>query len=230
MSEAAPEGGEASRYYIESATSFQERRPRTLKSGHTFAVFNSRGDIVAAAGSPDGIYYRDTRYLSRLELRLNDAPLLLLSSNVQQDNVVLTVDLTNPDLGSGDQNKPLAERIHVNRRRYIAANCCYERLLVHNFDVVPHELSLSVDFASDFADLFEVRGQRRERRGRDSTEQRSGASIALRYVGLDGVERITTLSFDPPPTRLDGRHAQYELTLGSGEAMRAVLQIACDQR
>jgi len=230
MSEAAPEGGEASRYYIESATSFQERRPRTLKSGHTFAVFNSRGDIVAAAGSPDGIYYRDTRYLSRLELRLNDAPLLLLSSNVQQDNVVLTVDLTNPDLGSGDQNKPLAERIHVNRRRYIAANCCYERLLVHNFDVVPHELSLSVDFASDFADLFEVRGQRRERRGRDSTEQRSGASIALRYVGLDGVERITTLSFDPPPTRLDGRHAQYELTLGPGEAMRAVLQIACDQR
>jgi hypothetical protein len=38
----------------------------------------------------------DTRYLSRLELRLNSTPLLLLSSNVEEDNAVLTVDLDNP--------------------------------------------------------------------------------------------------------------------------------------
>ncbi len=230
MSEAGSEGGEASRFYIKSATSLQERRPRALKSGHTFAVFDPRGDIVAAAGSPDGIYHRDTRYLSRLELRLNDAPLLLLSSNVQEDNVVLTVDLTNPDLGPSNQGELRGERIHVNRRRYITPNCCYERLLVHNFDVVPHHLSLRLDYASDFADLFEVRGQRRERRGRDSIEQRSDASVALRYLGLDGFERITALTFDPPPTRLDGTSAQYELRLEPGEAMRAVLEIACDKK
>ncbi|MGA8759824.1 MAG: amylo-alpha-1,6-glucosidase [Stellaceae bacterium] len=230
MSEAASEGGEASRFSIESATSLQERRPRTLKSGHTFAVFDPRGDIVATAGSPDGIYHRDTRHLSRLELRLNNAPLLLLSSNVQEDNVVLTVDLTNPDLGPGDQNKLLGERIHINRRRYIAANCCYERLFVHNFDVVQHALSLNIDFASDFADLFEVRGQRRGRRGQQSTEQRSDSSIALHYFGLDGMERITTLSFDPCPTRLDGSQAHYQLTLKPGEAMRAFLQIACSKK
>ena len=103
MTETTPENGEASRFYIESAASFQERRPRVLKRGPTFAVFDPRGDIVAVRGSPDGIYHRDTRYLSRLELRLNDAPLLLLSSNVQEDNVVLTVDLTNPDPGEGQR-------------------------------------------------------------------------------------------------------------------------------
>lgn len=229
MPEATLENGETSRFYIESAAPFQNRRPQTLKHGHTFAVFDPRGDILAAAGSPDGIYHRDTRYLSRLELRLNDAPLLLLSSNVQDDNVVLTVDLSNPDLNAGGRNVLRGERIHINRRRYISRNCCYERLLVHNFDVVPHRLSLSIDFASDFADLFEVRGQKRARRGRQSIERRSDASVALHYVGLDGVERVTTLTFDPAPTRLDDTRARFERSLGSGEAMRAILQIACDE-
>jgi hypothetical protein len=39
------------------------RRLRTLKHGHTFAVFDRRGDIVTANGGSDGIYHRDTRYL-----------------------------------------------------------------------------------------------------------------------------------------------------------------------
>jgi hypothetical protein len=58
-------------------------------------VFDPRGDIIAATGSSDGIYHHDTRYLSSLELSLNSAPMLLLSSNVQEDNAVLTVDLAN---------------------------------------------------------------------------------------------------------------------------------------
>jgi hypothetical protein len=65
---------EASPFYIESNVPFQERRPRALKHGHTFAVFDRRGDIIAVSGGTDGIYHHDTRYLSRLELRLNNAP------------------------------------------------------------------------------------------------------------------------------------------------------------
>ena len=61
-------------------------------------MFDHRGDIVPGEGNSDGIYLHDTRFLSQLELRLNGAPLLLLSSNVQEDNAVLTVDLANPEL------------------------------------------------------------------------------------------------------------------------------------
>ena len=61
-----------------------------MKAGYTFALFDPRGDIVAGEGSSDGIYLHDTRFLSQLELKLNGAPLLLLSSNVQEDNAVLT--------------------------------------------------------------------------------------------------------------------------------------------
>ncbi|HEY3910692.1 MAG TPA: amylo-alpha-1,6-glucosidase [Stellaceae bacterium] len=227
MQQARPVGADGSPFYIESAP-FQERRPCSLKQGDTFAVFDPRGDIVAAERSPEGIYYRDTRYLSRLELRLNNAPLLLLSSNVQEDNVVLTVDLTNPGLLRAGRIALRGELFHVNRRKYIWQNCYYERLLIHNFDLVAHELTLSLGFAADFADMFEVRGQQRPRRGRMWIEQRSNAVVALRYSGLDGVERVTTLGFDPPPTRLDGAGASFAFALGPGEARRSVMRVACD--
>jgi glycogen debranching enzyme len=228
MVEARPEANEASPFYIEAAAPVQESRPRTLKQGHTFAVFDPRGDIVASSGGHDGIYHRDTRFLSRLELRLNDLPLLLLSSDVQEDNVVLAVDLTNPDFSRDGRIALRAELIHINRRKYIWQNCCYERLLVKNYDLAPHDLTLSIKFSADFADLFEVRGQKRERRGRQSIEHCSNASVALRYLGLDGVERVTCLSFEPPPTRLDDDGARFELSLGPGEAKRLALKIACD--
>jgi glycogen debranching enzyme len=132
-----------------------------LKSGYAFALFDHRGDIVAGEGNSDGIYLHDTRFLSQLELRLNGAPLLLLSSNVQEDNAVLTVDLANPELISRDGVALRGELIHVNRLKYIWQNACYERLLVHNFDTRNHDVRLGLRFAADFADLFEVRGQSR---------------------------------------------------------------------
>jgi glycogen debranching enzyme len=224
---AAPGEAGASPFYIESNVSFQERRPRTLKSGYVFAMFDPRGDIVAGEGNSDGIYLHDTRFLSQLELRLNGAPLLLLSSNVQEDNAVLTVDLANPELRSRDGIALRGELIHVNRLKYVWENAYYERLLVHNFDTRHHYLTLGIRFGADFADLFEVRGKKRSRRGQISVERRSNASALLRYLGLDGVERVTTLEFEPAPTRLDTATAVYALTLGPGEGVRSVIRIAC---
>jgi len=200
---------------------------RTLKHGHTFAVFDRRGDINAVNGSSDGIYHHDMRYLSRLELRLNEAPLLLLSSNVQEDNAVLRVDLANPGMPS---RRLRGELIHVNRLKFIWNAACYERILIRNFDVLPHELTFGIEFGADFADLFEVRGQQRARRGWVSPERRSDASSALRYLGLDGVERVTTLAFEPVPNRLDDARALFELALGAGQGVRLVLRIAFGSR
>jgi len=198
-----------------------------LKSGYAFALFDHRGDIVAGEGNSDGIYLHDTRFLSQLELRLNGAPLLLLSSNVQEDNAVLTVDLANPELISRDGVALRGELIHVNRLKYIWQNACYERLLVHNFDTRNHDVRLGLRFAADFADLFEVRGQSRAHRGQISVERRSASCVVLRYFGLDGVPRFTSLEFEPAPTRLDAATALYELSLAPGEGARSVIRVAC---
>ena len=188
-------------------------------------MFDRRGDISAANGNSEGIYHHDTRYLSRLELRLNKAPLLLLSSNVQEDNSVLTVDLANPGTASRGLR---GELLHVNRLKFIWNGAFYERILVRNFDLRRHEVALDIQFGADFADLFEVRGQRRARRGQVSVERGSDASIALRYLGLDGVERVANLAFEPAPNHLDDTTALFELSLGPGQGARLLLRIACD--
>ena len=193
-------------------------------------MFDPHGDIIAANGSSDGIYHHDTRYLSSLELNLNGAPMLLLSSNVQEDNAVLTVDLANPRLVLRSGFTLQGELIHVNRLKYVWESACYERLLVHNFDTRTHTVTLGIQFGADFADLFEVRGQKRVQRGQVSAERRSDSLVALQYVGLDGVERVTSLAFEPTPTYLDSATARFQPQLGPGQGIRVVLRIACDQR
>jgi glycogen debranching enzyme len=75
-----------------------------------------------------------------------------------------------------------------------------------------------------------VRGQRRSRRGQISIERPSGSSVVLRYLGLDGLERVTRLEFDPVPTRLDTATALFELSLSPGEGVRVAVRIACNDR
>ncbi|MGH7097028.1 MAG: amylo-alpha-1,6-glucosidase [Stellaceae bacterium] len=223
-----PEESEAERFHIESSASFQERRPRTLKHGQTFAVFDRRGDILAGYGSSDGLYHRDTRFLSQLDLRLNGVAPLLLSSNLHEDNAALSVDLANPDQPGRGAGLLRGELIHVNRLKFVWDSACYERLLVRNFDLRPHLITLALHFAADFADLFEVRGARRARRGQTWAERLSAGMVALHYRALDGLEQVTTIAFEPVPTRLDTASAVFELSLRPGEGMRVAVRIGCD--
>src|SRR5207248_9767634 len=85
-------------FYIRSSSSRIDVRTRVLKQGDTFAVFDRFGDIDTFGTGELGIYYQDTRFLSRLTLKLgNDRP-LLRSSTVREDNAVLAVDSINPDV------------------------------------------------------------------------------------------------------------------------------------
>src|SRR5215208_3245686 len=67
-------------FYIEAQTSLVGRPLRTLKSGDSFAVLDAYGDLGIVPDSPEGLFYRDTRHLSRFELRFDRKRPLLLSS------------------------------------------------------------------------------------------------------------------------------------------------------
>src|ERR1700677_4088581 len=84
-------------FYI-AATQSSSRPRRSLKHNDTFIVLDSYGDIGASPGATDGFFYRDTRFLSRLQLLVNDEQPLLLGSNLRDDNAALVVDLTIPDV------------------------------------------------------------------------------------------------------------------------------------
>src|SRR6185437_12987501 len=90
-------------FEIEATTSLTDRPLRTLKDGEAFVVLDSRGDFGKRKGTAEGLFYRDTRFLSYLELRLEGELLQLLSSTTNDDKATLSVNLTNPDLSSGSE-------------------------------------------------------------------------------------------------------------------------------
>jgi len=70
-------------FAIAAAESLQQRRPRILKQGDTFGVFDPNGDAIAFFGGADGLYHRDTRFLSQLYLTINGTRPILLSSTLR---------------------------------------------------------------------------------------------------------------------------------------------------
>jgi glycogen debranching enzyme len=202
------------------------RPPRALKYGDTFVVLDSRGNIGGASG---GLFHRDTRHLSRLELRVNDGPPLLLGSNVRDDNSAFFVDLTNPDLMDGQRIVMEKDRVHILRTIFLWRDTAYQRLGVRNYGDQAIDLRLAIHFESDFADLFEVRGARRDRRGTASAKLHGDDRVILSYNGLDGKVRGTALNFDPPPDELTTSSAVYELHLKPGEMRPLFIAVSCDR-
>ncbi|ARQ57494.1 UNVERIFIED_ORG: glycogen debranching enzyme [Rhizobium etli] len=217
-------------FFIPAAASLQERRPRTLKHGDTFAVFDYNGDALSGPGSPEGLYHRDTRYLSHLYLTINGQRPMLLSSTLRDDNATLTCDLTNPDLFD-DRGKLVMghDLIHLRRSRFLWNDRCYERVAVRNYDERRQHVRIQIAFQADFADLFEVRGTARAKRGRDLPAVIEPACILLSYIGLDDRKRSTRLSFVPEPSEIRSDLVTYDFELDPHESRSLFITIGCDQ-
>ena len=203
------------------------RPRRSLKHDDTFIVLDSHGDIGASAGGPDGLFNADTRYLARLELVLDEVQPLLLGSNLRDDNSALTVDLTNPDVFRDGRIVLQKDMLHIVRTVFLWRGTAYQRIGVQNHGdrVVSFELTLLFD--SDFADLFEVRGEKRPRRGVGSSRLLGPTDVQFEYRGLDGKSRGTALHFDPRPTRLAVNAAAYHLELAPQQAKSLFVAVSC---
>ena len=202
-------------------------RRRVLKNGDTFAVFDRYGDIDV--GPPElGIYYQDTRFLSRLGLRLGNHRPMLLSSTVKEDNALMTVDLTNPDVPQLDGTVVPRGSLHVFRSKVLWGETCYDHLRLHNYGRVPIHLSLVLEVGADFVDLFEVRGMERERRGTLLVPRVSGNTLEFGYEGLDGNVRRTRIACDPMPAELADDHVLYDVRLEPKQAAEFELAIQCE--
>src|SRR5580700_1237458 len=215
-------------FYIAATQQTATRPPRALKYGDSFIVLDSRGDISATSGGSAGLFHLDTRYLSRLELLVNAAHPLLLGSNLRDDNSAFSVDLSNPDLMADQRVVLERDTVHILRTMFLWRGTAYQRLGLRNYGDRAVDLQLSILFENDFADLFEVRGAHRERRGTAAANLRGTDQALLIYRGLDNKVRRTALTFDPPPNRLTTSAAVYELHLEPGEMRPLFLAVTCD--
>jgi glycogen debranching enzyme len=212
-----------------AATALALYRPRTLKNGSSFLVLDHFGDAQAMGPTAEGLFHDDTRFLSRLSLRLGGLRPLLLSSAVSADNTVLSVNMTNPDMALSPDRKLLRDTVHVERQMVLGDGLLRERITVRNFGDAPLQCDMSMTFAADFADIFEVRGQKRAHRGeRLAPVMRPDDSVVFAYRGLDGMERRTRLRFDTRPEGMAGRENRWMLDLAPGAHRVIELAIICE--
>jgi glycogen debranching enzyme len=205
------------------------RPRRSLKHDDTFIVLDSHGDIGASAGGPDGLFNADTRYLARLELVLDELQPLLLGSNLRDDNSALAVDLTNPDIYRQGRIVLQRDMLHIVRTLFLWRGTAYQRIGVQNHGDRPASFDLTLLFDNDFADLFEVRGEKRPRRGVGTSKLLGPADVLLDYRGLDDQSRSTALHFDPRPTRLAVNAATYHFDLAPQQVASLFVAVSCNK-
>ncbi|HEX6996374.1 MAG TPA: amylo-alpha-1,6-glucosidase [Gammaproteobacteria bacterium] len=215
-------------YYIHATSSRVDDRKRVLKQGDAFAVFDRLGDIHPFGHGGHGLYYRDTRFLSRLELSIGGRRPLLLNSGVTHDTAIFAVDLSNVDLRDGERVVTPSGEIHVFRGTLLWERQCFQQIRVTNFGQDEVRLPIAIEFAADYADIFEVRGLARARRGRVLPAEIGEQEVALAYEGLDGVIRRTRLHSTLKPSAIAADRMCFDITLSPGAEATLVLTISCE--
>ncbi|HEY9644928.1 MAG TPA: glycogen debranching N-terminal domain-containing protein, partial [Chroococcidiopsis sp.] len=216
----------------------------TLKDDDLFLIADTLGNISGclddSTNASLGLFCRDTRFLSRLELQIEGRSPILLSSDARK-GFVLSALCANPKLS--DRIK--AETISI-QREIVLNGGLFEELTITNYSTQPVQFELTLSFEADFVDLFEVRGVVRANRGRllrlvpdekkqerididtlghgslsaellDSAAQPS-TELTMAYQGLDNILMESRVQFyHHLPDALNGYTAIWHLELNSHE-------------
>jgi glycogen debranching enzyme len=199
------------------------RDVQVIKDGRTFLVTDQFGDISEGNTAALGLYHHDTRFLSGLELVVNDVKPLLLHSSTER-NYSQIVELTYPFESIDREGLHRKENLSVQRHRVLSGSL-FERIRVRNFGTKTRGLRLSVTFAADFLDIFEVRGLVRDRRGQIQPPRVDRSRVVLAYRGLDGEQLTTTLRFSPAPAELDESGAHFALEIEPGQGIELAIEV-----
>jgi len=210
---AAPESGSERRGLL----------PRfTLKDGDTFLLADALGDIQA---SDDGLFTADTRILSRFEMEVAAKHPSLLGAAISQDNTLFTSHLTNRPLPALGERVIPQGVIHIERSRFLWQGALHERLRLTNFSGQTATVPLQFTFEADFADIFEVQGHRRARRGTALEPELYPDGVRLAYRGLDERLRVTRVRFSVPPVSLSPRQAAFSLDVTRSGVAEVFIEI-----
>jgi glycogen debranching enzyme len=216
-------------YYVRASSALADDRTRVLKYGDTFAVFNRYGDIESLGTSRFGLFHAEARHLSRFTLRLNQKQPLLLSSTIREDNAFLSVDVTNVDTTMNGDADLARGTVHLFRLEFLREATCYQNFRLLNYGLLPVKVLLTVQFDADFADIFEVRGTQRARKGQRLPDRAEGNRVVLSYRGLDDVLRATCMQFTPRPNSLSANEATFQITLQPKEEKSVSCTICCER-
>ncbi|HZU72929.1 MAG TPA: glycogen debranching N-terminal domain-containing protein [Acidimicrobiales bacterium] len=147
----------------------------TLVEGTSFCISQTNGDIEP--GTAQGLFYRDTRFLSTWRLSIDEACPQGLSVVNEEPFAATFLNRARPRAGRADST------ILVLRRRFVG-NGMREDLVLRNLALEPAACSVTLEVDADFAHIFEVKEDRVSLRGERSVEVGSG-ELSFSYEWMD---------------------------------------------
>ncbi|PLT28601.1 amylo-alpha-1,6-glucosidase [Peribacillus deserti] len=199
---------------------------RVIKENDLFLLTDDKGNIPGNHPYGLGLYTKDTRFLSRLDIRINGEEPILLSSDAAE-NYMAEILLTNPHMEKDGNLILWRESIEIKRTRFIYDGVLYETINVKNYFPKAVQFTLSVIMDADFLDMFIVRGFQNGHIGQRTGQIVDGSSLTFTYMGADDVYRATVVSWDKPASSIeDTGGILFEFQLDPSEEQSVTLVIA----
>ncbi|WP_424768473.1 glycogen debranching N-terminal domain-containing protein [Paenibacillus sp. sgz302251] len=174
---------------------------RVIKENDLFLMTDRNGDIPEGDVSGQGLYTKDTRFISRMEIRINGQKPILLSS-AADENYISTIRLTNPHMEEKGELILWRESVEVERTRFIYDGALYETFKLTSYYPKAIKFDFSVLLDADFADMFVVRGFQHGDLGRKTAEKSGQRERVIGYLGADDVRRETKIKWDTNESRI----------------------------
>ncbi|MGH9077706.1 MAG: amylo-alpha-1,6-glucosidase [Acidimicrobiales bacterium] len=187
----------------------------TLVEGSAFLICAGEGDVSPA--SPEGFFFRDSRFLSRWTLLVNGVPPEILSSSVPDPFSATFVGRGLPRPGRADS------ALMVVRHRYVGRGM-REDLTVRNYGEEPAYCAVELGYGADFADLFVVKEARAAPDGERQAVHDGGALVFRHRHGSHA--RALRISFSEP-AYLDAHLARWEVILPPRGEWSLCQQFSC---
>ncbi len=173
-----------------------------LVEGNTFCVAGQSADM--RPGRSEGLYFLDTRVLSKLELLVDRRPIEPLSVQLEQPFSAIHVGRALPKSGQADAPVTVLRTRHVDRGMS-------DEVELHNYEVAAAACEVSIGIDADFADLFDVKGGRTDP-GRPREIHTQEGCIEIRSMGEGSVTGVL-VDFEPQPDIIDEGTATWHVDI-----------------
>lgn len=171
-----------------------------IKENDLFLMTDRNGDIREGDASGKGLYTNDTRFLSKMEIRINGQSPVLLSS-AAEENYISTIRLTNPHMENNGELILWRESVEIERKRFIFEGALYETYKLTSYYPKAVAFDFSVLLDADYADMFVVRGFQHGELGNKTPDRYAHRERVIGYLGADGIRRETRIAWNKDESR-----------------------------
>ncbi|MCM2534355.1 amylo-alpha-1,6-glucosidase [Neobacillus pocheonensis] len=178
---------------------------QVIKEGDLFILTDQNGDISRNNQNGYGLYTKDTRFLSQMEIYIDGEKPSRLSSTATKSYVAsFRLMKEKKDVGA----------IEITRNRLISDGVLYENISFVNYYPYTTTFDFTAAFDADFQDMFIVRKFRTGDVGEIIGKEIKENALSVQYRGADNIIRETRISWNVKEARIDEeRNVHFSITL-----------------